>query len=444
MKVLGIGSGIPLTQDVRAAGADLCEFMPASPGGTSVLDHFLGSPRKEFEGTLQVRSLSGVELAGGDWDKIVLGDMTAAEIKEILPRAHRAARDVIHARGSVILESDSKVAAPAAPTGGQEIVQQDRAERSVMLHVHNVRRCGGTGNFVLDLARCFPEFQHVALCVNDAAGDPAWVQAVSPHMRTFYAPVLTKELLEEINPRFVNLHATTGKHLGTGDPKKDNPYPWLSDGGRRFVITWHHIGTYPLVPCDLNVFVSEYVKWNKYGKFLPLMKDHAVIPPCTDTRPFANIRRSPGASRLATTAGKGCSEAQEVLQKHSAYWTFDHSPPGKVDAMPGYLAKYSLAVVWSGHQETWCRTVSETMAAGCLTIAHRAGAIPEQITDGKNGFLFDTADELSEILSRVQRMTADERDKIAQVGRDWATRHVSFARMRELFYPYLMRGILST
>lgn len=337
-----------------------------------------------------------------------------------------------------------RIAPPAAPPPSNTI-----------LHVHNVRRCGGTGNFVYDLARCFPEFEHVALCVNDPSGDPRWIQAVSNTMRPIYAPALTPELLDELNPRVVCLHSTVGGKLGSGDPKADWPYDWLSDGGRRFVIAFHHTVTYPLVPADLDVFVSEFIK-KRYEAFLPRMKAHAVIPPCTDLRPFAAITREHhsdgvGSEPLAlTTAGKACDEAKAVLSSRngaSGPWIVDHQPPGTLGSMPGYLSKFPFAVVWSGHQETWCRTVSEAMAAGCLTFAHRAGAVPEQITHGQNGFLFDTGDELVKLLDEVRanEMFSPLRlQQIARAGREWALKNVGFERLKNDLYPHLMRGVLGS
>lgn len=331
--------------------------------------------------------------------------------------------------------------APKSGFLGSELDSRPRS--NVILHVHNVRRCGGTSNFVYDFARCFPEFHHVALCVNDPAGDPAWIREVSAVMRTMYASQLTPELLEEIGPLIVVLHSTAGQHLAGEWPYGD----WLSGGGKRFVIGWHHTGTYPLVSVDLDVFVSQYVE-GKYLQILDRMKQRIVVPPCTDLAPYAEIERvefDPGW--VATTAGKGSEEARKVLAQRngtSGAWVFDHSPPGKLGSMPGYLAQFQIAVIWSGHQETWCRTVSEAMAAGCLTIAHRAGAIPEQIEHGRTGFLFDTSDDLLKLLDEIEtRQVAPERCAlIAAEGRRWALENVGFPRLREALYPHLMRAVL--
>jgi hypothetical protein len=322
--------------------------------------------------------------------------------------------------------------------------------KNVILHVHNVRRCGGTGNFVYDFARCFPEFHHVALCVNDAVGDQAWIQAVSATMRSLYAPRLTPELLEDLNPQIVVLHGTTGARLGTGNPKADHPYSWLGGNGKRFVIAYHHIPTYPLVPADLDVFVSEHIK-SKYQAFLGRMKAHAVIPPCTDLKPYVAVPRQGTASAplVLTTAGKACDEARSALaQRNGAQgaWTVDHTPPGKLGAMPGYLRRFPYAVVWSGHQETWCRTVSEALAAGCVTLAHRAGAIPEQIEHGRNGFLFDGREDLLQLMDDIEsnRIPPGKRQAVAQAGREWARHHVGFERLKADLYPHLMRGVLGS
>ena len=441
MKVLAIGSGDKLASRLCLMahdGAALLESIPATAGGQDCLEQLVKDPgRAEWEAKIQVRAVAGDTLEDqGEWDVVLLGDMDADALLRVLPRAHAASERVMFAPHAKVRAHDE--------TGGLIVEQKAPVEAAVMLHVHNVRRCGGTGNFVYDLARCFPEFQHVALCVNDPNGDPDWIKDVSSAMRTLYAPRLTPEILDEINPRFVMLHATSGRSLGTGDPEQDHPYAWLGDGGRRHVISWHHIGTYPWVPCDLDVFVSEYVK-TSYAELLPRMKDHAVIPPCTDLEPYAQIHRNSAPKPpKATTAGKACQRIQALIKDGRLDgWSFDSSPPGRVGQFHDYLAEFPFAIVWSGEQETWCRTVSEAMAAGCVTIAHRSGAIPEQITHGENGYLFEDAYELAQLLRELQWSVKPERlAEIAEAGRDWATRHVGFARMRELFYPYLMRGLV--
>lgn len=419
-------------------GADLVEVIPSTPESFDEGSKLLAWPgRRDWasSGLVQARNVAGTTLEDSEaWDEVVLSGVGSAELPEVLKRAQRAIRPGGHVRvfkNGVEWNGEVRRQVPV-------VELEDTAERKIMLHVHNVRRCGGTGNFVYDMAQCFPEWQHVALCVNDAAGDPAWIRSVSNVMRTMYSPVITEELLDEINPRIVVLHATSGKRLSGGWP-----YPWLQAGGKRYVIRIHHIPTHPILPADLSVFVSEYVK-ERYTQFLgKQIPRWIVMPPCTDLAPYAAIERPPhGRGRVATTGGKACSEMQALMQSELKHWEWDSSPPGRLGQFHHYLAQFPFAVVWSGLQETWCRTVTESMAAGCVTIAHRVGAIPEQIEHGINGFLFDTGADLAPLMDEVQSKSKLELYAIANAGREWAVKNAGFERMRSVLYPFFTEALM--
>jgi len=426
-KVLGIGPGsLEIIQQALSCGAELVEVIRVLPEDRDPSDTLIAwEGRKESDGSVVLRNVSATTLEDEDWwDIVVLEGIHQSHLPVVLPKAQRAlTKNGLIAATKDFTEFTSFVnTVPVKPAG---------EPANVMLHVHNVRRCGGTGNFVYDMARCFPEWSHVALCVNDPGGDPQWINDVSEVMRSMYSPVLTKEILDEINPRVLVLHATVGARL-----EGEWPYHWLQDGGRRFVIALHHIPTYPLLPADLDVFVSEYVK-SKYVPFLDRMKAHLVMPPCMDLVSFAPVK---GDLFTVTTGGKHCSELKQLVNELPD-WDFDFSPPGRLGALPAYLSQFQVAVIWSGLQETWCRTVTEAMAAGCLTIAHRAGAIPEQITSGENGYLFENGTELVKILNKVKR-DPDQALALAAKGRDWALENAGFGRMKKELYPFLMQAAL--
>jgi hypothetical protein len=338
--------------------------------------------------------------------------------------------------------------------GGEVLLRKDSFEvepdrkpppaerpRSTILHVHNVRRCGGTGNFVYDMACCFPEFQHVALCVNDARGDPRWINDVRPAMRTMYAPQLTQAILDEIDPAILILHSTVGNKV-----EGEHPYGLLSGGGRRYVIALHHTPTRPLFPADLDVFVSEHVR-GFYKGILDRMKRQLVMPPCTNLTPYLDIPRPPGSRNWNVTTGGKCTD--ELLKLIAAKrfpkgFVWRTSTPGRLGAFPGHLANFSFACVWSGLQETWCRTVTEAMAAGCVVIAHDVAAIPEQISHGHNGFLFKDGEALVRLMEEIRDMSENELNRVVANGRDWAERNVGFERMKRALYPYLVQALLGS
>ncbi len=417
-------------------GASLVEVIPAKQGAPDEVSKLLGWDGRASAGNVQVRNVAGTTLEDeNSWDDVVISGVGQAEFPEVMRRAQRACRGQVRVfKNAVDWEGEKKAAVLRPPSP----VELDLAERKVMLHVHNVRRCGGTGNFVYDMARCFPQFVHVALCVNDPSGDPDWIRDVSNVMQTMYAPQVTQDLLDEINPRVVVLHATVGAKVAGAWP-----YPWLQDGGKRFVIRLHHIPTHPILPADLSVFVSEFVK-GRYAAFLDVhISRHIVMPPCTDLAPYAAIPHRTSFPLSATTGGKACPEMQAMQEL--AHWAWDSRPPGRIGQFAAYLGRFPFAVIWSGLQETWCRTVTEALAAGCVVVAHRAGAIPEQIEHGVNGYLFDTGAELTTIMAELAKKSRSSPARLAQVavrGRAWAVENAGFERMRAALYPFLTEALM--
>lgn len=323
---------------------------------------------------------------------------------------------------------EASVPSPVVP------VDRAKVDNGTILHVHNVQRCGGTGNFVYDMARCFPEFNHAALCVNDPNGDPQWLTDVSGAMRPFYAPKLTREILEEINPRIVVLHATAGRSLEGGWP-----YAWIQDNGRRYVISVHHTTTYPLLRADLDIFVSKHLR-GYYTKIIERCGKHILMPPCMDLASLAGLPDREGELRY-TSAGKHCDRLVAFARANDI--SLNISPPGRIGAMSSYLLRFNCAIIWSGHKETWCRTLTECMAAGLLVVGHNSGAIPEQIVDGKTGFLFENEEGLKSVLGTIRTSSEVLRRDIRTAGREWALRHAGFETMRSTLYPH-MTGALVT
>jgi len=167
---------------------------------------------------------------------------------------------------------------PPRPGETVYVTVDKREQRDVILHVHNERRSGKEDDFVVAFARTFPEFKHTALCVNDPEGDDDWIKTVSSSMRTLYAPRLTPELMDGINPKIVCLHNTATASLGTGDSASDWPYGWIRDHGGRYVIAFHYAPAFPPIPADLDVFMSEEIK-EMCGSLTPHMKQTAVLSP---------------------------------------------------------------------------------------------------------------------------------------------------------------------
>ncbi len=117
----------------------------------------------------------------------------------------------------------------------------------------------------------------------------------------------------------------------------------------------------------------------------------------------------------------------------------------------GYLTGQDLAAafasadafVFPSRTETLGLVLLEAMAAGCPVIAANAGGIPDIVTDGVNGYLFDPADEQGAIQATQRLLNNPEaRDLLRQNARQEAERWGWSAATRQLQGFY--REILAT
>ncbi|MBD2462921.1 glycosyltransferase family 1 protein [Oscillatoria sp. FACHB-1407] len=111
----------------------------------------------------------------------------------------------------------------------------------------------------------------------------------------------------------------------------------------------------------------------------------------------------------------------------------------------GYLTGQDLAsafasadaFIFPSRTETLGLVLLEAMAAGCPVIAANAGGIPDIVTDGVNGYLFDPEDEEGAIAA-TQRLLANTqvRDSLRQNARQEAERWGWAAATRQLQHFY--------
>jgi glycosyltransferase involved in cell wall biosynthesis len=107
----------------------------------------------------------------------------------------------------------------------------------------------------------------------------------------------------------------------------------------------------------------------------------------------------------------------------------------------GYLRGQDLAAAYASadafifpsRTETLGLVLLEAMAAGCPVIAANAGGIPDIVTDGENGYLFDPADELGAVAA-AQRLFSDpnQREALRLAARAEAERWSWAAATRQL------------
>jgi glycosyltransferase involved in cell wall biosynthesis len=146
----------------------------------------------------------------------------------------------------------------------------------------------------------------------------------------------------------------------------------------------------------------------------------------------------PGA-RLALV---GDGPHREELEKHFA---------GTPTHFVGYLAGEDLgaayasadAFIFPSRTETLGLVLLEAMAAGCPVVAADAGGIPDIVTNGVNGFMFDPNDEQGAILAtqKLLGMKA-ERELLRQNARMEAERWGWEASTRQLerYYVSVLHG----
>ena len=140
----------------------------------------------------------------------------------------------------------------------------------------------------------------------------------------------------------------------------------------------------------------------------------------------------PGA-RLALV---GDGPHRSALEKHFA---------GTPTHFVGYLTGEALgsafasadAFIFPSRTETLGLVLLEAMAAGCPVVAARSGGIPDIVTDGVNGYLFDPRDEQGAIAA-TQRLFQEqtERETLRENARAEAERWSWSAATRQLQQYY--------
>ena len=126
----------------------------------------------------------------------------------------------------------------------------------------------------------------------------------------------------------------------------------------------------------------------------------------------------------------------------------------------GYLAGKELgsayasadAFIFPSRTETLGLVLLEAMAAGCPVVAANSGGIPDIVTSGKNGYLFDPEDELSAIAATQKILVNPQhRSQLRQNAREESERWNWSAATQQLVCYYesildksvLSKGVIS-
>jgi glycosyltransferase involved in cell wall biosynthesis len=330
------------------------------------------------------------------------------------------------------------------------------AQWNRILWVMNVAAIGGSTLWVLDAIRSLTLWQHDVVFFY---GEEEL--SISERFREAGASIarvdsLTRATVDALDPPVVI--------LSNADPKKlegEHPWEWLTS--TRTVISVHHSAVWPWIPgAAADVFVSHWL-FNHYRGIVDRMRRAWVIPPGIHTADFADIPLR-GSRR-----GAAC-----VIGRHSTGQAFKYPPAlldilrrtgcrarivggrpfygdgeqslefpeiGSIDTA-AFLAGLDVFVYRSGGPETWCRAVTEAMAAGLPCVVQNRGGIAEQIEDGVDGFLCDADDEFVDRLRLLARRPA-LRERIGAAARLKAVRFFDVDRFREMTEQLMVRSALA-
>ena len=318
---------------------------------------------------------------------------------------------------------------------------------NVILHLNNWAIIGGIECTVMDLARAFPQFYHILLTVHPQPESDDCIQTlrkVGVRYMCAQEDKFTEAMLKEVNPSIIFLHNTKGRNL-----EGEYPYKWLTSGAR--IIAVHHGVTRPLIPADMDWFVSEYDR-RPYRFSEGVMKNAVTLPPAIWPEPFLNISRP---RRDKVRIGRVHASKDNDKWKTDVYvdllkqvkgaeffvvtmggkkitddprFTFAPIVPGKT---PSYLSEMDIFATWTDKLETWGRVATEANLSGIPVVARdRHDALTEQLHKSDGGLLVNSEQEFVEVL---QMLVDNEkrRREIGKQGRKWCLENASTRKLQK-------------
>lgn len=322
-----------------------------------------------------------------------------------------------------------------------------------ILHVHNVAWLGGVPAFIAEFPKAFPQFHHISLYLSEGEDKGALQMLNDAGVRTLYTePPLGPVVISQLDPDIVIWHNIPGDKLV-------GPSPW--DWTKRWPsIAWHHSATRPTVKADVHLFVSYHLKKAYQGLVdSKYITSWDVIPPCIDASKFRwDWPEEPVIGKIATPTNAAkypflllevAEATHHKLLMPGANQYFGERPD-VIDVTPswfgvaGFLKRCSVFLYVNDPAmapETWCRCVTEAMAAGMPVIAENRGGILEQVVDGENGILVnpnDTQGMIAAVMSTANRPLWDRRRAAAKAR---VLKIASLLTLQEKLTPHLMRAL---
>jgi glycosyltransferase involved in cell wall biosynthesis len=152
---------------------------------------------------------------------------------------------------------------------------------------------------------------------------------------------------------------------------------------------------------DTELFHPQHASWEMRSRLSQNHPDHPLllyVGRLSAEKEIEQIKAILEAIPEARLALVGDGPHRQVLKKHFAD-TNTH--------FVGYLTGYELAAafasadafIFPSRTETLGLVLLEAMAAGCPVVAARSGGIPDIVTDGINGYLFEAKEDFQEAIA---------------------------------------------
>ena len=300
--------------------------------------------------------------------------------------------------------------------------------------MNNWALLGGIECTVMDFARAFPQFHHILLTLNKSPENYEYINHLRDrdvqYMCNAGAPILREETVKKINPFAVLLHNTNGKNI-----EGEHPYEWLTH--HYHIIGVHHNVTKPLVPAEVDWFVSDYVR-RAYRKFEGKMRYKFTNPPVVYAKPFLAVQRlyrdKPVVGRIQsqTNLGKGkIPDKFFELLKQLKGCELSVNKPIKPGAMAEYLEGMDVFAIWGNTTESWSRVVTEANLSGIPVVARDMhDGLTEQLHKSGGGLLVNTETEFVETIQMLIN-NKERREELGRAGRTWCLGNATTTKLRD-------------
>lgn len=336
--------------------------------------------------------------------------------------------------------------------------------KNVVMHVCQVCWLGSVPQFIREFSRAYPEFHHVMIYLFDWKTNyyaQNIIQQSGVEVCHVPGSLQTEKLFREVDPLAIVLHSTAGKFFDG-----EWPWPWLEQWPIMF---YHHMKSSPVIPADLDVFVSKELYSRGFETCSRRMKRLVFCPPCIDASVYERIKRKPDNQRCVIgrfstdDARRFPDELLDILveiQKRVPKVTFrlaggdkyykdlkglkNVEMPGLASLLPqSHYNSFDMLVFRnaSGVRDTWGRVVTEGMASGLPVVVENKAAFKEQIDDGVNGFLCDSDEEFVERLVALVKSPRLRYD-IGMAARKKAVSEFGLSRLRRDTEAFFMRAVV--